>query len=187
MVQAHTAMVGGADVATELSCCTVLSCVLAFLFCVITCRQPRLPTSRSKRQLAWQCLGVRTLERQRRQDGWTSTPRASRGATAETTPKALLTMRGPRNECVSELDVSLSPPEKMFIDSGLCGGKWSHVCLPRLAPLSYERACCTLGPSICPRALRRPLAHQRPRSHRLDRPLSDVFFGAPVARSRCET
>ena len=58
VVQADAATVGGADVATERSCCTVLSFALAFLYCVITYRQPRLPTSRSKRQLAWQCLGV---------------------------------------------------------------------------------------------------------------------------------
>ena len=58
MVQAHAAMVGGAGVETEMSYCTVLSGARVFLNCVITCRQQRLPTSRSKRQLAWGCLGV---------------------------------------------------------------------------------------------------------------------------------
>ena len=86
VVPAHTAMVGGAGVATEVSYCTVLSCARVFLHCVITCRQLRLTTSRSKRQLARVCLGVRPLERQRRRDGWTSAPRASRGAAAKTTP-----------------------------------------------------------------------------------------------------
>ena len=61
MVQALAAVVGGSGVATEVSYCTVLSCARVFLCCDITCRQPRLPTSRSKRQLAWDCLGVEAL------------------------------------------------------------------------------------------------------------------------------
>ena len=58
MVQARTAMDVGAGEETELSYRNVLSGALVFLYCDITCRQPRLTTSRSKRQLAWICLGV---------------------------------------------------------------------------------------------------------------------------------
>ena len=57
MVQAHAAMVGGAGVETELSCRNVLSDAQVIRYCVSTCRQRHLPTSRSKRQLAWCCLG----------------------------------------------------------------------------------------------------------------------------------
>ena len=62
----------------------------SFLHCVITCRQQRLPTSRSKRRLAWGCLGGWPLERQRRPDGWTKTPRANKGAAAKTMPGSLV-------------------------------------------------------------------------------------------------
>ena len=89
VVQERTAMVGGCwrgDRDVLLYCAQ--RCV--FLYCVIICRQQRLPTSRSKRQLAWGCLGGWPMERQRRPDGWTSTPRASRGAAAKTTPGSLV-------------------------------------------------------------------------------------------------
>ena len=75
---------------TEEASCTVLSCAPVVLHCDITCWQPRLTTYRSKRQLACCCLCVWPSARQRRLSGWTSTPRAGRGATAETTPKAML-------------------------------------------------------------------------------------------------
>ena len=45
MVHAHATMVGGDGVETEMSHCTVLSGARVFLYCVITCRQQRLPTS----------------------------------------------------------------------------------------------------------------------------------------------
>ena len=56
VVQAHAAMVGGAGVETDF----LLHCAQwrpVFLYCVITCRQQRLPTSSSKRQLARLFLG----------------------------------------------------------------------------------------------------------------------------------
>ena len=57
VVQVHAAMDGDAGVETEMSCCTVLSGARVFLYCVHACRQQRLTTSRSKRQLAWRYLG----------------------------------------------------------------------------------------------------------------------------------
>ena len=74
-------MDGGAGVEKEMSYRNVLSGAQVFCYCVSTCRQLRLPTSRSKRQLARCCLGVGLH---------TSTPRASRGATAKTTPCSML-------------------------------------------------------------------------------------------------
>ena len=49
---------GGIAGFTEEAICTVLCCAPVFLYCDITCRQPRLTTSRSIRQQAWICLGV---------------------------------------------------------------------------------------------------------------------------------
>ena len=89
-VQAHAAMDGGVGVGTEMPYRNVRSGAQVSRYCVSFCRQPRLTINRSKRQLACCCLDVWPSARQRRPDGWTSTPRASRGATAETTPKALL-------------------------------------------------------------------------------------------------
>ena len=67
--------------------CVVVNCAPVVPFHELTCRQPRSPTCSSKRQLAQAVPGCPgPVSRQRRQDGWTSTPRASRGATAETTP-----------------------------------------------------------------------------------------------------
>ena len=80
MVHAHATMVGGDGVETEMSHCTVLSGARVFLYCVITCRQQRLPTSRSKRQLAWGCLGGWSVERQRRPDGWTVYTQGQQGS-----------------------------------------------------------------------------------------------------------
>ena len=56
--------------------------------CDITCRQPRLTMSRSKRQLAWICLGVLPQQGKDFRTGERLHP--GLGATAETTPKALL-------------------------------------------------------------------------------------------------
>ena len=76
MVQARAAMVGGAGVATEVSYCTALSCA---------CSSVCLPAaaSGSSHGVAW-VVGL--WKGKRRPDGWTSTPRASRGAAAKTTP-----------------------------------------------------------------------------------------------------
>ena len=48
----HVAMFGDAGEVTEVSHCNVLNCAQVFPFWVLACRQPRLPTSFSKRQLA---------------------------------------------------------------------------------------------------------------------------------------
>ena len=78
------------------------------------------------------------------------------------------------SELVSELDVSPSPPEKTFIDSGPYGGESPFVCLPSLALLTYER-------QLHARPLHVVLVHY-------DAPLPvGGPIGAPIVRSRCET
>ena len=81
VVQAYAATVRDAGDATEVFCCTVLS---GSSVCLAL---DYLPQQAAAHMVL---LGWLACVWQRPPDGWTSTPRASRRATAETTPKALL-------------------------------------------------------------------------------------------------